>query len=414
MPAIVPPEDASDPAPPRARSRSVRAPTVVVFLIAVGIVAAAAIGIGRSPVAPRPSASASARVLASGGSAAPSAPASASASASASSPPALVDRGYLVSLAELQDRAARAAAGEQPEATALADLLAWSSQAVGGEPNPQEPLKIPGTTGPFVDDSATAYGLALAWGASGDVRYATAAHDFVMAWAHRTKTLIRACPTAGDCQTSLIVSRTAPGFVFAADLLVSSGVFSATDDATFRDWIRTVILPAASERTNNWGDAGAFLRAVATDYLGDSSGFTAAVDKWKAQLDLIAPDGHIPEEVRRDSSGLSYTQEALLYKLAVARIAERRGIDLWSYKGTGGGTLQAAVELAARYQADSTGWPWAKHVDTPDPGPGLEIAYAHWPNPVIASLLGPVRPLGWPGHSAIRWTTLTNGVPFGG
>jgi hypothetical protein len=25
-----------------------------------------------------------------------------------------------------------------------------------------------------------------------------------------------------------------------------------------------------------------------------------------------------------------------------------------------------------------------------------------------------VRPLGWPGHSAIRWTTLTNGIPLGG
>ncbi len=319
-----------------------------------------------------------------------------------------------MSLSELRARAAAAAAGRQPEQAALADLLGWAETAVDTQPDPTEPLQIKGTTGPFVDDSATAYGLALAWGATGDIRYATAARGFVLAWAQRTRTLVGACPADGDCQTSLIVSRTAAGFVFAADLLATSGVFSAADDATFRDWLRTVILPAASERTNNWGDAGVFLRVVATDHLGDAAGFAAAIDTWRAQLDLVAPDGHIPEEVRRGSAGLSYTQEALLYKLAVARIAERRGIDLWAYRGAGGATLHDAVELDARYQLDTTGWPWARHVDDPTPGPGWELAYAHWPEPSIASILAPVRPLGWPGHSAVRWTTLTNGIPLGG
>ena len=355
------------------------------------LVAVAAIREGRPPAKPSPGAS-----------------------ATASTPAALVDRGYLVSLSELRSRAAAAAKGEQPDEAALADLLAWADSAVGTKPEPTEPLRINGTTGPFVDDSATAYGLALAWGATGDERYATTARDFILAWAQRTRTLVGACPGDGDCQTSLIVSRTAPGFVFAADLLVKSDVFTTADDAIFRDWLRTVILPAASERTNNWGDAGGFLRVVATDYLGDAAGFAAAIDAWRTQLDLVAADGHIPEEVRRGSAGLSYTQEALLYKLAVARIAERRGIDLWTYRGAGGATLHDAVELNLRYQQDTSGWPWAGHVDKPTPGPGWELAYAHWPEPAIASILAPVRPLGWLGHSAIRWTTLTNGIALGG
>ena len=94
-----------------------------------------------------------------------------------------------------------------------------------------------------------------------------------------------------------------------------------------------------------------FLRVVATDFLADSAGFAAAIGAWRTQLDLVARDGHIPEEVRRGSAGLSYSQEALLYKLAVARIAARRGIDLWN----------ARAPSAARSSAQST---WS-------PGPGL-------------------------------------------
>jgi hypothetical protein len=392
MPALVAPEDSSVPARTRSRSRSVRTAAVLAVPIAVLILAVAAIREGKALPVDRPTASA---------------PGSASAGAASS-------RGYLVSLPELQVRAAGAAAGDPLDRAAVADLLAWANTAADGRPDPTEPLKINGTTGPFVDDSATAYGLALAWGVTGDRRYATASREFILAWAQRTRTLVGACPAEGDCQTSLIVSRTAPGFVFAADLLETSGVMTSADDATFTDWLRTVILPAASERTNNWGDAGVFLRVVATDHLGDAAGFAAAIDAWRVQLDLVAADGHIPEEVRRGTAGLSYTQEALLYKLAVARIAERRGIDLWTYRGTGGATLHDAVDLAARYQLDGSSWPYARHVDVPTAGPGWELAYAQWPEPAIASILEPVRPLGWPGHSAVRWTTLTNGIPLGG
>ena len=309
---------------------------------------------------------------------------------------------------------ARAAAGHQPERAALADLLAWAKVAVKRHPRPTEPLRITGTTGRFVDDSATAYGLALAWGATGDRRYATAARSFVMAWVAATRTLKDACPDRGDCQTSLIVSRTAPDFVFAVDLLAPSRVVSPADRAAFSAWLRTVILPAASTRSNNWGDAGVFLRVVGTDFLNDSAGFAAALAAWRSQLDLVASDGHIPEEVRRGSAGLSYTQEALLYKLAVARIAERRGVDLWDARGALGGTLHGAVDLAARYWAHPKRWPWDAHVNVPDPSPGWELAFAHWRDPAYAAILAPGRPYGSDGHSAIRWTTLTNGIPLRG
>ena len=79
------------------------------------------------------------------------------------------------------------------------------------------------------------------------------------------------------------------------------------------------MLPTASELDNNWGDAGTFTRIVLSDYLGDDAGFEAAIGKWRQLMDLVAADGHIPEEVARGRAGLGYTQEALDYKVAVGR-----------------------------------------------------------------------------------------------
>jgi len=395
--AIVATSDPLEIKPPTRRGRSITLGLALMIAVAALVVFAAGLadrisgpdpsGLGRGGSGPLPSPS----------------------SVTASPPP--LDRGYLVSLAELRSRVVRAKAGEEPEASALRDLLKWADEAVLGQPKPKEPLRINGTTGSFVDDSATAYGLALAWGATGDTRYAAAARSFVMAWVTTTRTLENTCPDRG-CQTSLIIGRTAPGFVFAMDLLGSSGVVSAADSATFREWLGTVILPAASLRPSNWGDAGAFLRAVANDYLDDRSGFDAAIATWHQHLDLVAPDGHIPEEVRRASAGLSYTQEALMYKLAVARIAERRGIDLWDASGSAGGTLKKAVDFMATAWSQPDQWQYDPHVTVPAPGPGWELAYAHWPIPTYAAIFESDRPFGGNGHSAVRWTTLTNGIPI--
>jgi hypothetical protein len=178
--------------------------------------------------------------------------------------------------------------------------------------------------------------------------------------------------------------------------------------------LRKVILPTASELPNNWGDAGTFMRVAVTDYLGDAAGFKAALAKWRSQMDLVPADGHIPLEVARGSAGMGYTQEALDYKVAVAVIAARRGVDLWSYVGKRGGSLKRAVDYLARYMRDTTGWPWTNHVRRRAPSPMWELAYAHWHDSDYRRLVKERRPYGVLGHSAIRWTTVTNGVPIGG
>lgn len=347
---------------------------------------------------------------------APGGPGPAPGSSAVSSPvagPTATQDGYLTDAAGLRQRARLAREQVEPYASAMADLLAWAEQAVDRDPHPVERLRIDGTEGPFVDDTAAAYGFALAWIVSGEDRYADAAARFILAWVDTTTSTERTCPNDGACQTSLIIGRTVAGFVFAADLLEGSVFLADGEKERFRRWLRDLMLPTASELTNNWGDAGTFSRIVLTDYLGDDAGFEAAIGKWRQLMDLVAADGHIPEEVARGRAGLGYTQEALDYKVAAAEIAGRRGVDLWTYVGAEGGSLKPAVDYLARYMTDKSGWPWSNRVRRRAPSPVWELAYARWPEASYEALVAERRPYGHLGHSAIRWTTLTNGVPFG-
>ncbi len=322
--------------------------------------------------------------------------------------------GYLADAAGLAERARLARTSVEPYASAMADLLTWAERAVDRAPDPAERLRIKGTEGPFVEDTAAAYGLALAWTVTGQDRYAEAAARNIMAWVDTTTSTERTCPDSGACQTSLIISRTVAGFVFAADLLQGSAFLAEAEEERLRRWLRDLMLPTASELDNNWGDAGTFSRIVLTDYLGDRDGFDAAIGKWRQLMDLVAADGHIPAEVARGRAGLGYTQEALDYKVAAAEIAGRRGVDLWTYIGAGGGSLKQAVDYLARYMTDDSDWPWSNRVRRRAPSAVWELAYARWLDSAYEPLVEERRPHGDVGHSAIRWTTLTNGVPFGG
>jgi hypothetical protein len=326
--------------------------------------------------------------------------------------PAEVGTGFLVSLPELRRRGELAAAGEEPYASAVDDLLEWAEGAIDDAPRPTQPLKIVGTDGPFVDDARHAYGMGLAFGLTRDERYARAARRTIRAWTDGAVSTSDTCPDSGGCHTSLIIGRAGAGFAFGADLIRGSTAWTDDDEAHLRAWMHDVLMPAVSQRPNNWGDAGTFLRVVAADYSGDQAALDAAFEKWRSLIDLIEPDGRIPEEVRRGRAGISYTQEALQYKVAVARIAERRGVDLWDYVGAEGGSLRAAIDRLADYWHRPEDWPDHPQPRVPSTGPMWEIAYAHWQDPRWVGIMLDGRPYGDRGHSAIRWTTLTDGIPI--
>jgi hypothetical protein len=320
----------------------------------------------------------------------------------------------LVTAEEVERRAAAAERGDEPEATAWEELLEDADDAVARGPNPQEPLDIPDTDGPFVEDGAAAYALALAAVGTGEDRYAGAGRDHLLAWATTNRTTENTCKDSGACQTSLIIGRAAPGYVFAADLLATTGVLDDEDRATIDGWFRDVLLPATSTRANNWGDAGTMADVVITNHLGDTEGLREALGAWRSRMDLVEDDGHIPEETRRDEDGMTYTQGALTYKVAVAEVAERLGIDLWSYEGARGGSLRKAVDHLAAYWDRPGDWPWFDGIDEPPSvGPLWDLVHAQWQDPEHGSIAEQRRPIGDVGKSGVVYTTFTTGLPVG-
>jgi hypothetical protein len=412
--------------PPRARRRlalGLVALLAVVAAIVTGTLANSGptgflVGLGPTDQSPTPSESSVAPRTASPRAPSPGHTASPQPSVGLSPAPSLLgaaERGYLVTADELRDRVRRAEAGQAPFDDALDELLAFAQSRVEDDPRPMRVLDIPGTEGPFVDDTTIAYGLALAAVATGEQRYAEVSREFIMAWVRTTEETANTCPDGGGCQTSLVIGRVAPAFIFAADLLHAVDAFPDADDAAFRTWLRDVILPAASERPNNWGDTGAFLRVVVGDYLDDDEAFEDGLDLWFDLFDLVETDGHIPPEVERGHSGLGYTQEALQYKIATAVVAGRRGIDLWTHENDNGVTLKDAIDYLAGYWDRRDEWPWHHRPQRRvAPGPAWEIAYARWQDADYIPIIEERRPYGPRGHSAIRWTTLTNGIPFPG
>ena len=195
--------------------------------------------------------------------------------------------GYLVSRDDLADRRGLAERGEAPYDVAAADLLAWADTAVSERPRPVHPLVVTGTDNALVRDARRAYGLGLAFAWTGEERYAQAARRTIRAWVDTAVVTADTCTDHGGCHTSLILGRVGPGFAFGADLISDSDAWSADDTADLKAWLHDVLLPAASQRINNWGDAGTFLRAVAADYTGDTAAWDAAIDKWRALMDLI-------------------------------------------------------------------------------------------------------------------------------
>ena len=322
------------------------------------------------------------------------------------------DRSFLVTADDLRARRAQAVAGLEPYRDAFDDLLQWARTATNTTPRPLQPLVVTDNDNELTDDATRAYGLAIAYAATGSEEYAVAARATIRAWVDKVQWTEDTCPDSGGCHTSLVIGRVGAGFPFAADLIAGSPSWTPDDRAALQSWLRKVLLPAASTRPNNWGDAGTFARVAIADYLDDDKAFDDAIGTWRSLLDLIEPDGRIPEEVRRGTAGISYTQEALGYKIAVARIAERRGLNLWDAVGAKGGSLRAAIDRLAYYWTRPSEWPDATNPEVPVAGPAWEIAYAHWHDPIWIPIVESSRPYGDRGHSALVFTTLTNGIPI--
>jgi len=300
---------------------------------------------------------------------------------------------------------------EEPEPAERQRLVEAADALQGRAPSATETLEVTDTDGPFVEDAQAAWTLALAGHVTGKARYREAAARIVDGWVGTATKLAAACPDSGACPTSLMVSRSAPGLVFAVDLLRADGTYGASDQERFERWLRKVILPAVSDRDNNWGDAGTYLLAVAGAELEDQELLQAAAERWRERVDLIEPDGQIPEEIRRGDASLMYSQEALDYKVATADVLDRAGIEVWDHQGKRGGTLEGALALVAEGLEHPDGWPGGEgDLRVPDPAGVWAIAAERWDDPAFARLARAAAEGDGSGHSAVLWTGVTHPV----
>lgn len=302
---------------------------------------------------------------------------------------------------------------EQVTGPERARLLEAAEDLVDHQARATDPLEVSKTDGPFVVDAQAAWTLALAGRVSGDPRFGQRSAAIVEDWVTTARSATGICADAGGCDTSLMVSRSAPALVFAVDLLVGDGAYGAGARDEFHAWLRAVILPAASNRENNWGDAGTFLIAVIGAELDDRALLERAATRWSERLDLMDADGAIPEEVRRGCASLLYSQDALDYKVATADVLERSGIDLWERRGARGGTLREALDLVADGFGHPERWPCEDKDDElriPDRSGAWAIAAHRWPTETFTRQAELSAPSDGVGHSAVLWTLITHPV----
>src|SRR5690606_8850787 len=116
------------------------------------------------------------------------------------------------------------------------------------------------------NDAFSAYCTALAYIFNDNRVYAEKSISFLNAWAKVNKGY-------GDADSPLVLSYVSPGLLIAAQLLEKESLWKKDDKQAFKNWIKAVVLPAATsirERANNWGDWSRYANLLAAELLDDT------------------------------------------------------------------------------------------------------------------------------------------------
>jgi hypothetical protein len=202
-------------------------------------------------------------------------------------------------------------------------------------------------------DAVAARNLGLAYGLSGDERYATAAVRVLDAWAGSMSPAIET--QQAEFEFSYALSR----LWFAADLVFTSPSWVIERRSSFQAWARALAtnLRASPHRGNNHGDWRVVGLAGAAQVTEDPELMAYAFDLWRENLATqMQHDGSLPQELKRTRS-LHYTLFALHAMTLGAEIARHQGIDLYGYVSPEGRSLLTGLGVAARYAGDPQSWP---------------------------------------------------------
>jgi hypothetical protein len=167
---------------------------------------------------------------------------------------------------------------------------------------------------------------------------------------------------------------------------------------------------AIKDRKNNWGQWGSFGAVTAYDYLGDAAGVSDETTRLERHIDsAIAPDGSMPEELKRQSGGIWYTYFALAPLTAALNVVRNSGgPNLFDPSTPRGARVQKALNYLFNALQDPSAWPYGANPKVPGPretwGYDLfEAMSAEYGNSQWEAYAATRRPIMNPGHH-YAWT----------
>lgn len=220
-------------------------------------------------------------------------------------------------------------------------------------------------------DTVTA--LALAAYFSGEARFAAKATALIDAWFLDPATFMRphlrygqSIPGRTDGRAiGIIDTRIFAEIVDAALLLDHLGAMPADKMAGFRNWCADYVRwlttsPLGLEERAKKNNHGVFydMQVCALSlFAGYCTLATRIMEDVRARIDSqIDKRGDLPLELERTRS-FHYTVFTLDAFLTLARLGEHLGVDLYTYKGSGGGSIVKALTRLIPYAMEPETWP---------------------------------------------------------
>jgi hypothetical protein len=219
-------------------------------------------------------------------------------------------------------------------------------------------------------DAFNAYACALAYGLSGEKKYADRSLDFLMAWANTNTGY-------SNDDGSLVMAYSGTALINAAELLYHYQGWKEKDKETFFSWAKNVYRKAANEirtKKNNWADWGRLGSILTAHLLDDEAEVAENIRLIKSDLfHKIAEDGHMPEEVKRQGNGIWYTYFSLAPITAACWVAlQAEGTNLFTYQEEGR-SIKSALDYLYHHNQHPEQWKWFENPRPGSPNTGLAI-----------------------------------------
>ena len=250
--------------------------------------------------------------------------------------------------------------------------------------------------------------LSLAYYFTGDERYAARAGKQLRVWFLDAGTrmtphlhyaqLVRGNPK--ERGSGIIDTHNFIDVVDAAQLLMGSSGWSASDHAALKQWMKqynTWLLESPNgkdewDAPNNHGSWYAAQTATLALFYGDTAKARQIANDAKERIGMqILPDGSQPKELERTRSMhySGFNAEALS---RLAEVGRHVGVDLWTYQAPSGGSLRKAIDRVAQYATHPKDWPGTQ-IDAVETDWMVELmrrAQVAYAAPVYASVIAAI------------------------